>query len=93
MQRCGVHHSVRLADQRTHERVIREVTHLVGVRPLRRSTPRVSCPALRSWRAISSPRNPELPVMRKRMALLYLSPPEDPALQGWGCMALWLAVW
>jgi ABC-2 type transport system ATP-binding protein len=22
----------------------------------------------------------------------YLSPPEDPALQGWGCMALWLAV-
>jgi len=24
---------------------------------------------------------------------IYLSPPEDPALQGWGCMALWLAVW
>jgi hypothetical protein len=23
----------------------------------------------------------------------YRSPPEDPALQGWGCMALWLAVW
>ncbi len=34
MQRCGVHHSIRLADQRTHERAIREVAHLIGVRPL-----------------------------------------------------------
>jgi len=29
----------------------------------------------------------------RQQGVSYLSPPEDPALQGWGYMALWLAVW
>src|SRR5260221_2276174 len=50
------------------------------------------------WRVVgpfltAAERGAGLFITAHQVQAIYLSPPEDPALQGWGCMALWLAVW